>query len=173
MLTHIHNTGTNVPPNDLFLPTSHCMEHHRNKISQTFVAFLLILDTTHLHCSLLESTSHNKENWLTSVIACQYLLAKKQKNVKRLNGGQNSESCQFRFASDKPEEKEQQTCTLLSSSQLLNLVLGVLFSPFYHVFRSLKVQNQHNCGIWQKYHVENKKKILLGKRTSKILKLCL
>lgn len=41
-----------------------------------------------------------------------------------LNGGENSEPCQFKFASDKPEEQGQQTCILLSSSQLLNLALG-------------------------------------------------
>lgn len=44
-----------------------------------------------------------------------------------------------------------------------NLILGVPLSPFYHVPRNLKVQNQHNCAIWHKCHVEDKRKTLTVK----------
>lgn len=81
-----------------------------------------------------------------------------------LNGGQKSEPYWFRFASDKPQRKEQPTRILLSPSQLPEAYSwGVPLSPLQHVSRSLKVQNQHNCGICHKCHVEDKKKILLGK----------
>lgn len=39
----------------------------------------------------------------------------------------------------------------------------VILSSLQHVSRCLKVQNQHSCGIWHKWHGENKRKILFGK----------
>lgn len=175
---YIHNTGTGVPPDDPFALTLQCMVQPRKKKSHRPLQHFGHNSPTSFIPRILQP--QHKENWLTGTTACQCLLAKNERIEKMQNGGR---ICIWQTSKERAANMH---FSFLPPSFLRLGTRGffVILSSLQHVSRCLKIQNQHSCGIWHKWHVEDKKKNFGGKehihvhtgvsgRAWSILKLCL